>query len=101
MSGIRYHRLLERDLAQAITFYERRVEGLGKAFFDEFNDAVLRAASSPLAGSPMRGTVRRQLLHRFPYSVVYNIEEDGILVLTVMHQRRHPNTWQRRLRSGQ
>lgn len=32
-------------------------------------------------------------MNRFPYSVVYRIEHDAILVFAVAHLRRRPGYW--------
>jgi hypothetical protein len=41
--------------------------------------------------------VRRCLVHRFPYGVLYSIEPDGIFILAVMHLNRDPDYWKHRL----
>jgi hypothetical protein len=45
-----------------------------------------------------RGPVRRYLLVRFPHAVFYNAGPDRLLILAVLHTRRHPDAWKRRLR---
>ncbi|MBY0228599.1 MAG: type II toxin-antitoxin system RelE/ParE family toxin [Gemmataceae bacterium] len=40
---------------------------------------------------------REAILIRHPYSVIYRVEEDGIvLVVAVAHSSREPGYWQRR-----
>jgi len=34
--------------------------------------------------------IRRLLLTRFPYSLIYGIDEDTIVVIAAAHQHRHP-----------
>jgi len=41
----------------------------------------------------MRGEVRKCLLHRFTYKLLYSVEEDHILVIAVAHQYRKPDYW--------
>jgi toxin ParE1/3/4 len=45
----------------------------------------------------IRGRLRRVLLQRFPYAVYYKVYATGISVVGVIHGRRHPNTWLRRV----
>jgi plasmid stabilization system protein ParE len=37
--------------------------------------------------------IRRSLIRRFPYSLLYRVDADEIVVLAVMHQKRHPAYW--------
>ena len=39
------------------------------------------------------GAVRRRLLRRFPYALLYKIKPDGIRVLAVMNLKRRPTYW--------
>ncbi len=40
--------------------------------------------------------MRRALVRRFPYEVLYEIEEDEIVVYAVYHCARDPKGWKRR-----
>jgi plasmid stabilization system protein ParE len=90
---------VEDDLADAASFYESRSSGLGEDFLAE-----VRWAVDQIVGAPERwprvegGAVRRYLLVRFPYAVFYNAGPDRVLILTVMHTRRHPDAWKQRVR---
>ena len=44
----------------------------------------------------LKGEVRRCLVHRFPYGVLYSVEPEGISILAVMHLRRDPDYWKQR-----
>jgi hypothetical protein len=37
------------------------------------------------------------LLHRFPFSVIYSVEADMILVVAIAHHGRRPAYWQSRV----
>jgi len=41
--------------------------------------------------------IRRQMLHRFPYAVVYLCRPDEIVVVAVAHTRRRPLHWLHRV----
>jgi hypothetical protein len=45
----------------------------------------------------MEEDVRRCLVNRFPYGVLYSIESTEIFILAVMHLRRDPDYWKKRL----
>lgn len=40
--------------------------------------------------------VRRALIRRFPYSVMYVVEEDVITIIACFHVKRDPKKWQNR-----
>ena len=77
--------LAKRELDDATNFYEMEFEGLGKRFLTEVKKAVVRISEYPKAWSVERGEVRKCLLHRFPYKLLYSIERDHIHVMAVAH----------------
>jgi hypothetical protein len=44
------------------------------------------------------GETRRCLLRRFPYGLIYALDQDDILILAVAHTRREPGYWRDRLK---
>jgi hypothetical protein len=49
----------------------------------------------PLAWTEIDPGVRRAVLRRFPYSLIYAVEPDEVLILAVSHHRRPrtPKSW--------
>ena len=48
----------------------------------------------PRLGQPVRGSVRRMMLSRFPYCIYYRLlTPDTLRVLAVAHNRRRPEYW--------
>jgi plasmid stabilization system protein ParE len=50
-------------------------------------------ADHPKAGRILRGSVRRRLLRKFPYALLYKIKPTDILILAVMNLKRRPTYW--------
>jgi toxin ParE1/3/4 len=44
----------------------------------------------------LEGDVRRCLVNRFPYGVLYSVESDRVYVLALMHLHRRPGYWKDR-----
>lgn len=88
-----FHRLAERELNDAARYYEVENPGLGASFLEEVERCLRSMADHPEAGSTLSGSVRRRLLRRFPYALLYKIRPDGIRVLAVMNLKRRPNYW--------
>lgn len=57
-------------------------------------------ADFPLVGVELRPGVRRRILRRFPYSILYTLDNDVVLVIAVAHQRRRPGYWRRRVQAS-
>jgi plasmid stabilization system protein ParE len=52
----------------------------------------------PRAGRLISKTIRKFRLRRFRYNVIYAIDADEIVIVTVAHHRRHPGYWRGRIR---
>lgn len=81
------------ELQDAIVFYELELPGLGKRFKEGVRKAIKRIIEYPIALSIERGEVRKCLLHRFPYKILYSVEKDHILIIAVAHLHRKPDYW--------
>ena len=88
-----FTRIAQQELEDAIRYYELENSGLGYEFREEVRKGALRVAEFPHAWSIERGDVRSCLLHRFPYKLMYSVEEDHILVIAVANQHRMPDYW--------
>jgi toxin ParE1/3/4 len=60
--------------------------------------AVAVASRGPNAFAAVSGEFRRVLLRRFPYSLVYELQGDTLVVLACFHHRRNPRTLSDRIK---
>jgi len=81
------------ELDDATQFYELEYQGLGQRFKQEIKRAVIRIAEYPKAWSIERVEIRKCLLHKFPYKILYSIEEDHVFIIAIAHQHRKPDYW--------
>lgn len=88
-----FSKYAKQELDDAIHYYELEYEGLGRRFGEEVKKAAIRVSEYPKAWSVERGDVRKCLLHKFPYKLLYSIEGDHVLVIAVAHQHRKPDYW--------
>lgn len=96
--SVRFLEIAQRELDEAVAHYNAESSGLGGAFVLETVAAIERIRRFPLAWHPLGAEVRRCLLRRFPYGLIYCLEGDGILILAVAHTHREPDYWRDRLR---
>jgi plasmid stabilization system protein ParE len=89
----------QEEMIAAAQYYQGQSIGLGAEFLDEVERTVAAIASHPNAAPKVKQEIRRRLLKRFPFGVLYIITADEILVLAVMHLRRRPGYWRDRVHS--
>ncbi len=93
MERVSYHRLARRELNEAAQYYESESPGLGAAFLDEVERCTHAIVTFPEAGPLITATIRRRLVLRFPYALLYSIKPDKVRVLAVMNLKRRPMYW--------
>ncbi|HHJ39123.1 MAG: plasmid stabilization protein [Methylothermaceae bacteria B42] len=91
-----FHPEAEEELNEAIDYYEEIEPGLGYDFALEVFSAISRAVEFPKAWAVLEGDVRRSLVSRFPYGVLYSEVDNEIFVLAVMNLHREPGYWKKR-----
>lgn len=84
-------------MTDALQYYEVRVPGLGADLLDEIERAVEQIAAHPEACQLVGPQVRRKLLWRFPFSLIYAVYPDRIRIVALAHQKRRPFYWRSRL----
>lgn len=90
------HEAAEAELNEAADFYDLESPGLGTVFIDEVQRAIASIARFPDASPLIQGRLRRRLLIKFPYSLVYSVRPTEIRILAVAHQKRRPFYWRGR-----
>lgn len=81
------------ELEDAMYFYELEYESFGQKFKKEVQKAAIRISEYPNAWSIVQGDIRKYILHKFPYMLLYSIENDHIFIIAIAHQHRKPNYW--------
>ena len=88
----------ETELTAACEWYEQQCAGLGAELLQAIHETVARVADYPGSGAlhphvPEELGVRRVLVKRFPYAVVYLDLPNEIRILAFAHTRRKPGYW--------
>jgi len=90
---VSFHTLAKLELNEAAQYYERESPGLGQAFVTEVERCTNEIVQYPDAGLVMRGAIRRRLIRRFPYALLYRVKAPQIRILAVMNLKRRPAYW--------
>ena len=97
MRSVEFHPEAQNEFVAAAQFYENRTEGLGLDFTLTVQRAYERLLAHPASGAPFGRLLRRVLLPKFPYGLLYRVEPDHIYIVAVMHLHRRPAYWRSRL----
>ncbi len=88
--------IAEDEYREAVDYYEAERPGLGGDFVDDLTHTLQRIVSFPHAGVRLSRRTRRCLIRRFPYAIIYQRRPGMILIVAVMHLKRHPDSWRDR-----
>jgi plasmid stabilization system protein ParE len=86
---VRFLAPAQRELDDAVVWYDKQAVGLGIEFLDELDRAVRRIAAFPCSYPEVEPGIRRCRLARFPY-LIYGVDGETVVLLAVAHLHRRP-----------
>jgi plasmid stabilization system protein ParE len=92
-----FAREAQTEFEEAQCYYENKEAGLGEAFAESVRQGLRIVLSRPAAGRIEFEDVRRVILKRFPYKLLYIVESDHLMVVAVAHQSRQSQYWLSRI----
>jgi len=99
LSGAKLLASAREDIRLEKSFYRRVSPDLAFRFQIAVQKAIHAAAEQPLAMQVLEFGIRRWPLEGFPHGVLYRIEQDFILVLSVFHPSQDPEKWRSKART--
>lgn len=87
----------EQEMLEAAFYYQSKASGLGVDYLSEIERAVEGISESPYTWPILEGELRRRLVRRFPFGVIYRIDPDEIVVIAVAHLCKKPGYWKKRI----
>ena len=97
MSGAAFDPDARAEFLAAVEYYEECQKGLGRRFRETVEGEVDSIGAMPFRFRVMRAPFRRCLVQKFPYSIIFSIEPEFILVVAVAHAKRKPGYWHDRV----
>ena len=94
---IRLLKAAQLELDESFIYYEEQLEGLGHEFVSEIETAVKQIKAHSDAWTQFSERTRRYLVKRFPFSVIYQIRKNEILIVAIAHLHRKPMYWKQRI----
>jgi plasmid stabilization system protein ParE len=88
------------DLDEIFVWYEEQQQGLGLRFINAVDATLQKINTNPYFAFCVEQEARSASLHRFPYDVIYIIDDQKfqVRVIAVIHQRRDPKWFRQRLK---
>jgi plasmid stabilization system protein ParE len=84
------------DAQDAIRWYDERDRALGDDFLQKVNDCIAAIQENPQKYPILHRHMRRGLVRRFPYEIIFEIENDEIIIYAIYHCARDPEVWKHR-----
>lgn len=98
MRPVLFAREARTKLIDAQDWYENEAPGLGLHFRTAVDAVIERMAVNPRLFPVVYKNIRRALLRRFPYALLFVIGPDEALtVIACFHGSRDPVHWQQRM----
>ena len=91
-----FHPEADEEFLAAAQYYEECERGLGADFMIEVYSAIQKIIDYPTAWTCLESDVRRYLVNRFPFAILYSIESSEIFILAIMNLHRDPDYWKHR-----
>jgi plasmid stabilization system protein ParE len=91
--NIRFLEPARNEIDDAFDWYEMEQCGLGHRFLSEIQSAMKRITVFPDSCSIIAPGLRRCMTRKFPYMLVYGLEQDTVVIVAVAHMHRIPLYW--------
>ena len=85
------------EFKDAVRRYAEMDSALGSDFEAKVEESLVNAVVFPDAWRELVPGIRRCLLRRFPYGIIYTHDEDNFYVLAIMHLHQKPDYWKKRI----
>jgi plasmid stabilization system protein ParE len=95
----RFHAEADADVVEAFAYYESQQSGIGIEFIDALEVALNRVLADPESFATIAGQARSIRLQRFPYSLIFHVGSNEVVIIAVAHAKRRASYWRRRLTS--
>lgn len=85
------------ELAKARDYYLKHASArIAASFLEQLHNTAALILEHPELGKPLSPRMRTIAISHFPYSIIYRLTPEAIIVQAVAHQRRRPGYWAKR-----
>ena len=87
----------DQELDDAVEYYNDQQQNLGKLFFKEFIRATNLITKFPKTWKKVGKHTHKINIKRFPYVILYAIDNNDIVITCIAHQHRNPQYYSSRI----
>lgn len=87
----------DAELTEARQWYSHHRKDLDLEFMQSIEVALSLIRSNPRLFPVVHGSLRRAVVRRFPFAILYEVEAEEIQIIAVFHSRRNPDVWKSRV----
>ncbi|MBN2704106.1 MAG: type II toxin-antitoxin system RelE/ParE family toxin [Pontiellaceae bacterium] len=84
------------EFLQSVDYYELQQSGLGLSFTEQIFATIERILDFPEGWTSLDADFHRCLVKQFPFAIIYTLQNDVMLVVSVMNLYREPGYWKNR-----
>ena len=85
-----FSELAQQELEDARDYYNLQQENLGERFKEHIKESIDNIQEFPLLYPKINDVLYRVVVHKFPYSIFYIVDENRIVIISIAHQNRKP-----------
>jgi len=98
MTSIKFLPQAIEELDSSIQYYEDIYKSLGLDFQKEIKKTIKIISLNPTIWQLHKDGTRRISTSRFPFKIVYLIENDVLWIVAIAHHKRFPEFWFNRIK---
>jgi plasmid stabilization system protein ParE len=87
----------DSDSDEAYSWYEAQESGAGRYFDRRLIEQLKIIAVRPFSFPPSHVIYRKALLKKFPYAIYFQVFDEKVLIVAIVHSARNPERIQRLL----
>lgn len=87
----------DAELTEARQWYSHQRKDLDLEFMQCIDAALSRIQFNPRLFPVVHGGLRRAVVRRFPFAILYEVMAEEIQIIAVFHSRRNPDVWKSRV----
>ena len=85
--------IAEKEFYISQEYYEEQQINLGNKFKSEVYNTLKRIQKFPNMFVKVKKDIRKCIVNKFPFNILYAIEGNNILVIAIAHHHRNPDYW--------
>jgi len=92
---VQFTDIARQEYMDAIDYYNNQRDGLGYEFAIEIDEGIQNIQLYVSAWQQLSSKIRRYLIKRFPFGIIYSSTENSIIVLSIMNLHQKPKNWEK------